>query len=87
MRIAKSGEVKFENQVGTIDLGHGHDLNAIANKFPQVFDNKRIPTMKGEPYHFTRSTKSDGRTLKTRQLTFDLASAEIVDRSSKAPSV
>ena len=51
VREAKSGEVKVENQLGTIDLGHGHDLNVIANKFPHVFDNTRIPTMKGEPYH------------------------------------
>ena len=28
-----------------VELGHGPDLDKIANEFPQVFDNTKIPTM------------------------------------------
>ncbi len=33
-----------------IELGHGPDLDKIANEFPQVFDNTKIPTMAGGYY-------------------------------------
>ncbi len=33
-----------------VELGQGPDLDKIANKFPQVFDNTKIPTMAGGYY-------------------------------------
>jgi hypothetical protein len=33
-----------------IELGQGPDLDKIANEFPQVFDNTKIPTMAGGYY-------------------------------------
>ena len=50
VRVAKSEESRMEKKQCAIDLGHGQDLNKIANQFPQVFDNSKIPTMKGAPY-------------------------------------
>jgi hypothetical protein len=34
----------------TLELGEGPDFNKIANEFPQVFDNTKIPTMAGGYY-------------------------------------
>ncbi len=33
-----------------VKLGQGPDLDKIANEFPQVFDNTKIPTMAGGYY-------------------------------------
>jgi hypothetical protein len=47
---AKRGQQVSSASTSKIELGQGPELDKIANEFPNVFDNTKIPTMAGGYY-------------------------------------